>query len=140
MAGSVKSGDDEVVSDINIVPLVDVILVLLIVFMITMPTIVGSAPIKVDLPETEAAAIAAEALPLRFALRRESSGQVVLYLEDQPTDLERLKTLVKDITPETTEVSLAADRGIPYGEVIKVMDMLGSLGLHKIALDTKHSR
>jgi len=140
MAGGVKSGDDEIVSDINIVPLVDVILVLLIVFMITMPTIVGSAPIKVDLPETEAAAIAAEALPLRFALRREQSGQVVLYLEDRPTDLDRLKTLVKDIVPEATEVSLAADRGIPYGEVIKVMDMLGSLGLHKIALDTKHSR
>jgi len=139
MAGGVKSADDDVVSDINIVPLVDVILVLLIVFMITMPTIVGSAPIKVDLPETEAAAISAEALPLRFALKKEGSG-VVLYLEEQPTNLDKLKAVVKDIIPESTEVSLSADRGIPYGEVIKVMDMLGSLGLHKIALDTKHSR
>jgi biopolymer transport protein ExbD len=136
MAGSVKS-DEEVVSDINIVPLVDVILVLLIVFMITMPTIVGSAPIKVDVPETENAAINAEAIPLRFALKKTDSG-VVLYLEEQPTNLEKLKSVVKDIIPESTEVSLSADRTIPYGEVVKVMDMLGSLGLHKIALDTKH--
>jgi biopolymer transport protein TolR len=134
-----SGGEDDVVSDINIVPLVDVILVLLIVFMITMPTIVGSAPIKVDLPETEAAAIKGESLPLRFALRREQSGQIVLYLEDRPTDVDRVRALVKDIVPDATEVSLAADRGIAYGEVIKVMDMLGSLGLHKIALDTKHS-
>jgi biopolymer transport protein ExbD len=139
MAGGVKSADDDVVSDINIVPLVDVILVLLIVFMITMPTIVGSAPIKVDLPETEAAKIDAESLPLRFALKKEGAG-VVLYLEEQPTNIDKLKAVVKDIIPESTEVSLSADRGIPYGEVIKVMDMLGSLGLHKIALDTKHSR
>ncbi len=137
MAGGVKSDNDDVVSDINIVPLVDVILVLLIVFMITMPTIVGSAPIKVDVPETENAAINAEAIPLRFALKKTDTG-VVLYLEEQPTSLEKLKSVVKDIIPESTEVSLSADRTIPYGEVVKVMDMLGSLGLHKIALDTKH--
>jgi biopolymer transport protein TolR len=139
MAGAAKSGDEEIVSDINIVPLVDVILVLLIVFMITMPTIVGSAPIKVDLPETEAAKIDAASLPLRFALKKEGSA-VVLYLEEQPTNIDKLKVLVKDIVPGSTEVSLSADRGIPYGEVVKVMDMLGSLGLHKIALDTKHHR
>ncbi len=139
MAGAAKSGDEEVVSDINIVPLVDVILVLLIVFMITMPTIVGSAPIKVDLPETEAAKIDAASLPLRFALKKEGSA-VVLYLEEQPTNVDKLKVLVKEIVPGSTEVSLSADRGIPYGEVVKVMDMLGSLGLHKIALDTKHHR
>jgi biopolymer transport protein ExbD len=139
MAGNVKSADEDVVSDINIVPLVDVILVLLIVFMITMPTIVGSAPISVDVPESEAAAIKAEALPLRFALRREGNG-TVLYLEEQPTNAEKLKKFVKEIIPDATEVSLAADRGIPYGEVVKTMDMLGSLGLRKIALDTKHSK
>jgi biopolymer transport protein ExbD len=140
MAGAQKTGDEDVISDINIVPLVDVILVLLIVFMITMPTIVGVAQIKVDLPVTEAAAIAAEALPLHFALRREASGEVQLYMEERPTDIEGLREVVKNIVVESTEVSLAADRGIAYGEVIRVMDMLGSLGLHKIALDTKHSR
>ncbi len=137
MAGAVKSGDEDVVSDINIVPLVDVILVLLIVFMITMPTIVGSAPIKVDVPESEQAAVNADSIPLRFSLRRTDSG-VVLFLEESPTNMEKLKTVVKDINTETTEVSLRADRTIPYGDVVKIMDMLGSLGLHKIALDTKN--
>ncbi len=139
MAGSVSSGDDDVVSDINIVPLVDVILVLLIVFMITMPTIVGSAPIQVDLPETESAAIDGEGQPLRFALKREG-GANVLYLEESPTNLEKIKAKIKTMDPGTTEISLAVDRGIPYGEVINVMDMLSSVGLHKISLDTKHAR
>ncbi len=139
MAGSVSSGDDEVVSDINIVPLVDVILVLLIVFMITMPTIVGSAPVQVDVPETESAAIDAEGQPLRFALKREN-GKNVLYLEESPTTQEKIRAKLQTLDPGSTEISLAVDRGIPYGEVINVMDMLSSLGLHKIALDTKHKR
>ncbi len=139
MAGGVKSVADEVVSDINIVPLVDVILVLLIVFMITMPTIVGSAPIKVNLPETENFANVAEAIPLRFTIKKAESG-VVLFLEGSPTSLVKLTSLVKDIDLRVTEVSLAVDRGIEYDEVVKVMDMLSSLGLHKIALDTKHRR
>ena len=63
-------------SDINVVPLVDVVLVLLIVFMITVPAIVGSAPIKVDLPETTDAAMAGnEDLPLHLFLKREQIGQ-----------------------------------------------------------------
>ncbi len=137
MAGGVKSGDDDVVSDINIVPLVDVILVLLIVFMITMPTIVGSAPVKVDVPETENAKINAEAIDLHFALKKSETG-VVLYLEENPINLDKIKAAIRDKDPDKTEVSLSADRTIPYGEVVKVMDMLSSLGLHKIALDTKH--
>jgi biopolymer transport protein ExbD len=137
MAGSVKSGDDDVVSDINIVPLVDVILVLLIVFMITMPTIVGSAPIKVDVPETESAQINADPIDLRFALKKTETG-VQLYLEDKTINQDGLKAAVNGIDVEKTEVSLSADRTIPYGEIVKVMDMLGAVGLHKIALDTKH--
>jgi len=68
MAGSVSSGfsddDDGSMSDINVTPLVDVTLVLLIVFMITVPAIVGSAPIKVDLPETSAVASVVEEMTL----------------------------------------------------------------------------
>src|SRR5580658_1047748 len=73
--GSVSSSyDDEeggVISDINVTPLVDVTLVLLIVFMITVPAIVGSAQLKVDLPESIAADPTVAELPLRLAVRRE---------------------------------------------------------------------
>ena len=124
------------------VPLVDVVLVLLIVFMITVPAIVGSAPIKVDLPETVAAAMGtAEDLPLRLFLKRETSGEVVLYLNSTPTNQASLRSLLDNgfaHAKERPPTFLAADKGIPYGEVVKVIDMLGALGLHKISLDTKH--
>jgi biopolymer transport protein ExbD len=142
--GKSTSSDDEnaPLSDINVVPMVDVVLVILIVFMITVPAIVGSAPIKVDLPETTSAkmAEAPDELPLHLFLRREDSGNVVLYLNSAPTDEGGLRSLLNGYT-ETQEkpaVFLAADRGIAYGEVVKVIDMLGILGLHKISLDTKH--
>ena len=143
MAGASALVDDEnsPLSDINVVPLVDVVLVLLIVFMVTVPAIVGSAPIKVDLPETVNASMGqVEDLPLHLYLRKEPSGEVVLYLNDTPTDAAKLRsTLEGYATPaEKPATFLAADKGIPYGEVVKVIDMLGSLGLHKISLDTKH--
>ncbi|HEX3727191.1 MAG TPA: biopolymer transporter ExbD [Pirellulales bacterium] len=146
MAGGQSAfGDDEgaVLSDINVVPLVDVVLVLLIVFMITVPAIVGSAPIKIDLPETSSAAEQmgqVEDLPLHLYLRRESSGEVILYLNDAPTNEAGLRTLLNGYadSKEKPPTYLAADKGIAYGEVVKVIDMLSSLGLHKISLDTKH--
>jgi biopolymer transport protein ExbD len=138
-------GDDDfsAISDINVVPLVDVVLVLLIVFMITVPAIVGSAPIKVDLPETVAAAMgtAEPDLPLRLFLKRETSGEVVLYLNSTATNQASLRSLLDNGYAQSKEkpaTFLAADKGIPYGEVVKVIDMLGALGLHKISLDTKH--
>ena len=143
MAGVASSYDDDggAISDINVVPLVDVVLVLLIVFMITVPAIVGSAPIKVDLPETTDAAMGTtEDLPLHLTLRRETSGEVVLYLNDSPTNAAGLRSLLNGYGESKSKPAtfLAADRTIPYGEVVKVIDMLGSLGLHKISLDTKH--
>jgi len=144
MAGSVSSGfsddDDGSMSDINVTPLVDVTLVLLIVFMITVPAIVGSAPIKVDLPETSAVASVVEEMTLDFYLKRAESGELVLYLGERPTGVEDIQALLKDVgTPASSQrVSLSADRGVAYGEVVKVMDMLQSLGLSKISLDTRH--
>jgi biopolymer transport protein ExbD len=144
MAGAQSSfGDDEgsTLSDINVVPLVDVVLVLLIVFMITVPAIVGSAPIKVDLPETTAAQMGTvEELPWHLSLKREQSGEVVLYLDQKRTNEADLRSNLNGFAEPTQKpaVFLAADKTIPYGEVVKVIDMLGGLGLHKISLDTKH--
>jgi biopolymer transport protein ExbD len=143
MAGAASTFDDDEVStlsDINVVPLVDVVLVLLIVFMITVPAIVGSAPIRVDLPETtETAMGTTEDLPLHLYLKRENEV-VVLYLNEARTNEAGLRSLLKGYgqAKEKPATFLAADKGIPYGEVVKVIDMLGSLGLHKISLDTKH--
>jgi biopolymer transport protein ExbD len=142
MAASSSYSDDEgSISDINVVPLVDVVLVLLIVFMITVPAMVASAPIKVDLPETVNAAMSlSEDLPLKLFLKKEASGAIVLYLESAPTSEAALRQHLAGFSAsaEKPATFLSADKGIPYGEVVKVIDMLGSLGLNKISLDTKH--
>src|SRR3954465_6545298 len=89
MAGSISAGygdEDEALSAINVTPLVDVTLVLLIVFMITVPVIVGSARVKIDVPETTSVEPEPEQLPLVFALKRNEEGKNTLYLNENPMD------------------------------------------------------
>jgi biopolymer transport protein ExbD len=143
MAGSFTSHyvdeADSPLSDINVTPLVDVVLVLLIVFMITVPALVGSARVNVDLPETSSVAADSETLPFVFALKQNESGQPVLYLNDAPIDEAGVRKLFESFKPsEEQPVSLSADKGIPYGQVIEVVDFLESLGLKKLSLDTRH--
>ncbi|HYO25257.1 MAG TPA: biopolymer transporter ExbD [Lacipirellulaceae bacterium] len=143
MAASVSGfGDDDdgMLSDINVTPLVDVVLVLLIVFMITVPAIVGSAPIKVNLPESGAVAPASDLPPMTISVQRAAGGQLEIHVNERPTNREGLIALLKDIglPPEDQPVTLAADQSLAYGDVIGVMDMLHSIGLRKIAVDTRH--
>ena len=144
MGASASSGftdeDDGVMSDINVTPLVDVVLVLLIVFMITVPAIVASAPIKVDLPTSGSVAMASELPPITVSVRRGDDGAMQIFMNDRQTDDAGLKQLSEELglAREEQRVNLAADRSIPYGEVIRVMDLLHELGLKKIAVDTKH--
>jgi biopolymer transport protein ExbD len=143
MAASTSSGfgddDDGAMSDINVTPLVDVTLVLLIVFMITAPAIMASAPIKVNLPDTGAVAMASEYAPMTISVKQ-ADGGLSLHVNDQPTNKEGLEAMLKKIglPPENQPVTLAADRTLAYGDVIAVMDMLHGIGLRKIAVDTRH--
>lgn len=139
LASSYQDDDDGSLSDINVTPLVDVVLVLLIVFMITVPAIVGTARVKVNLPETTSVAADAEILPFVFTLRPGASGEPVLYLNENPIDEAGVRSLFKNFKPSDEQpVSLSADKSIPYGRVMKVVDLLESLGLKKLSLDTRH--
>lgn len=144
MGASAGSGfsdeDDAVMSDINVTPLVDVVLVLLIVFMITVPAIVASAPIKVDLPTSGSVEMATELPPITVSVQRAADGTMQIFMNDRQTDDVGLKQLIDELglARDEQRVNLAADRSIPYGEVIRVMDLLHELGLKKIAVDTKH--
>lgn len=143
MAGNISSGyaddDDGAISSINVTPLVDVILVLLIVFMITVPVIVGSARVKIDVPETTSVEPEPEQLPLVFALKRNEAGQNTMYLNENPIDEAGIRKMFGGSKLNKDQaVSLSADRTIPYGEVMKVVDLLESLGLRKLSLDTRH--
>jgi biopolymer transport protein ExbD len=139
-ASSFEDEGDALVSEINVTPLVDVTLVLLIVFMITVPAIVGSAPIKVNVPESTAVSQASEVqMPLTISVKRES-GELAVYVNERRTDLDGLSELIRSLgaLPEDEPVTLAADEGIPYGEVVHVMDILYGLNLRKLELDTRH--
>jgi biopolymer transport protein TolR len=138
-ASGFSDEDDGPLSGINVTPLVDVTLVLLIVFMITVPAIVGSARVKVNVPETTAVQADSEQIPLVFSLKNNGSGEPILYLNENPIDEAGVKKMFAGKKPsEDQSVSLSADRGIEYGKVMKVVDLLESLGLKKLALDTRH--
>ena len=77
-------------------------------------------------------------LELHFALRLDESGEPKLYLDTLATD-EFLRLLLNGQEKHPT-VILTASKGIPYGEVVKVIDRLGSLGMRKISLYTKHEK
>jgi biopolymer transport protein ExbD len=143
MAANISAGygdeDDGALSGINVTPLVDVTLVLLIVFMITVPVIVGSARVKVDVPQTTNVEADPEQFPLIFALKRNDEGKTTLYLNDNPMDEAGVRKMFGGTKFKKDQpVSLSADRSIAYGEVMRVVDMLESLGLKKLALDTRH--
>lgn len=139
LSSSYADESDGAMSDINVTPLVDVVLVLLIVFMITVPALVGSARVKVDLPETTAVAADSEVLPFVFSLKQGETGEPVLYLNENPIDEAGVRKLFENFKPgDEQPVSLSADKGIPYGMVINVVNLLESLGLKKLALDTRH--
>jgi biopolymer transport protein ExbD len=108
--------------------------------MVTVPAIVGSAPIKVDLPNSQAVELATELPPMIVSLRLNEAGQEIIYLNERQTDIAHLPALIKEIgmPTEAQPVTLAADKAIPHGNVIKVMDLLHSMGLKKIAINTEH--
>ena len=145
MAGDISSSsmyEDEgaPMSAINVTPLVDVTLVLLIVFMITVPAIVGTAPVKVDLPESTDIPSVVEETPLVFTLKRGAAGGLELYLNEQLTDQSRVRQLFASLGPQASdkEVSLSVAKGILWDDVVQVIDLLKSLHVEKLKLNTRH--
>ncbi len=134
MSFLVGGDDEEVLSDINITPLVDVMLVLLIIFMITAPML--HQGIEVALPRSEAPAIPNRASdPIVLSINRDG----LIYLRDQPVHptklIEVLTPVLRGRTDET--VFLKGDRDVPYGRVIEVLDTLHRGGIVKVGMVTE---
>jgi biopolymer transport protein ExbD len=145
MAGSIPSSstyEDETapLGDINVTPLVDVTLVLLIVFMITVPAIVGTAPVKVELPESSDIPAVVEETPLVFTLKRGAAGNLELYLNERRVDEAGVRKYFQDLGPATADrdVALSADKGLLWDDVVAVIDLLKSVGVEKLRLNTRH--
>ncbi len=115
-------------SEINMTPLVDVMLVLVAIFIITAPLLASS--IKLDLPRTEAAKPGSG--PQFVTLVVDKSGQA--YFNDKPLDLPELalKLLQAAKSNPDTEVQLRADAAVPYGRIVEVMGIAQKSGLNRI--------
>jgi len=118
------------ISDINVTPFVDVMLVLLIVFMVTAPLLTVGVP--VDLPQTQARNIAEPVEPLIVSVR--SDGAV--YIQETPVELENLAPRLLAITENKpdTRIYIRGDKRLEYGLIMQVMGTVNSAGFSKVAL------
>jgi biopolymer transport protein TolR len=119
-------------AEINVTPLVDVMLVLLIIFMVAAPMLVSG--VQVDLPESSASPVAGQDEPLSITI--DSKGTV--YLMDTPITLAELAPKLRAVTREKmdTRIFVSGDQAIHYGAVIAVMDAISQAGFTKVALIT----
>ena len=115
-------------SEINVTPLVDVMLVLLVIFILTAPLLASS--IKLELPRTSAAK--ATQAPQFVTLVVDKTG--VIFVNDQPVTLGALQAslLQTAVQNPDTEVQLRADAAVPYGQVVAVMGAAQNAGLMRI--------
>jgi biopolymer transport protein TolR len=122
-------------ADINVTPLVDVMLVLLIIFMVTAPLLTAGVP--VNLPDSRAKPLDQDQKPVQLSIADDGR----LYLEDEeiaeadlPGRLERIAAVQAGGTPP--QVFLRADRKLDYGRVMGVMGELNRAGLNRVSLVT----
>ncbi len=120
-------------AEINVVPYIDVMLVLLIIFMVTAPLL--TAGIQVDLPESKAAALEQDQQPVAISI--DPSGRV--YIDDAPVADAALGARLQQIASSSRQqggprIYLRADRRLDYGRVMQVMGEINRAGLRRVAL------
>ena len=135
MAFSVgDGGDDAPMSDINVTPLVDVMLVLLIVFMITMPVLTHS--VQINLPVTNKQQKSESKIDIKpIEISVNISGKYTIGAESaQLLNLDAVKQHLQDIAKQDpqTVVVIDADKAVDYDHVIKVLEITRDAGLHKV--------
>ena len=117
-------------SEINVTPFVDVMLVLLVIFMVTAPLL--TVGVKVDLPKTKAGAVSGSDEPLAITVNKE--GQV--FVQNTPTELSGLVPKLVAITGKNPDIRIfvRGDANVNYGRVMEVMGLINSAGFRKVAL------
>lgn len=123
-------------SDINVTPMVDVMLVLLIIFMVTAPLL--TVGVEVNLPETKAGAIAGEDEPLAISIKADGG----IYLQDTEVGLETLVPRLQAITGQNMDLRIfvRGDQSINYGRVMEVMATINRAGYRRVALLTRSEK
>ena len=123
---------DDLVSEINVTPFVDVMLVLLIIFMVTAPMMVQG--VDVNLPKAAAAPLEEKVEHLVITIRQD--GQV--YLNEQPVGVDYLTRKLELILIDmgARDVYLRADKDVPYGRVVDVMSRIKKAGVTSLGMVT----
>lgn len=122
------------VSEINVTPLVDVMLVLLIIFMVTAPMMTHGVDVK--LPQTSAQAIPTKSERLVVSV----TGDRKIFINEQQVELDDFESKLAAINqnrPDPEGIFLRADEGIPYGYVMQVMGLIRQAGISKIGMVTE---
>lgn len=119
-------------SEINVTPFVDVVLVLLIIFLITAPMLLGGIDVKV--PRTETRTIEPEE---RLVLTVTSDHEI--YINDQPITLPQLERVLLGLRQRDPHASvfLKADQAVAYGVVVRVMDVVKKAGIERLGMVTE---
>lgn len=125
-------GKSRRMADINITPMVDVMLVLLVIFMVTAPMMTTGIPL--DLPKASNELLSGSDKALRISVDKEG----VVYIGTNPVDLDTLPGRVQEMLRANPELSvvISGDTTTAYGEVMVVMGVLKDAGIEKVGLET----
>ena len=123
---------NKTISQINVTPMVDVMLVLLVIFMITAPLLKVGVPI--NLPKTKAKALPEDQTPLYVTINKEEK----IFVQDTEISLDKLVPKLISISKNRNDrkIFIRADEVLSYGRVVEVMAVITSAGFNKIALIT----
>lgn len=128
-----RGNDRQVMSQINVTPFVDVMLVLLVIFMITAPMM--QQGLQVNLPKTEAKAMNVKDEPIIVTVDR--NGRAFLDKGEVPPGQLQAKLAALFAAKSKKEVFLKADRDVPYGDVIRTMAEIKSAGVERLGMLTE---
>ncbi|MDT7834028.1 ExbD/TolR family protein [Aquabacterium sp. OR-4] len=128
-----RASASQPMSDINMTPLIDVMLVLLVIFIITAPLM--STSLRLDLPK--AAGATPSAAPSAVAVAVDGQGQ--FFWGDEPVKAEQLQARVREAASRDpgTEVQLRADQAVPYGRIAELIGLVQQAGLVRIGFVTE---
>ena len=130
MAFKIHRSSKNPISEINVTPFVDVMLVLLIIFMVTAPFL--TVGVQVDLPESSADSLPDEQEPLTLSIN--SKGEI--FIQESQVELDKIIAKILAIAKNRTDtrIYVRGDKTINYGLVLEIMGMLSGSGFTKVAL------
>lgn len=134
--GMQAGGTGGMQSEINVTPMVDVMLVLLIIFMVAAPLLTAGVPI--DLPDSKAKAISDEDnKPLEVSIAKDGR----IFVGETEVSEDRIVTILTSMTEDNPDrrIYIRGDKGIDYGKVMKVLGVINGAGFNKVALISEAS-